>query len=107
MPSSACQTCARSEEHTSELQSHSHLVCRLLLEKKKNHETGAGTSQATAVYNHTKKTQVWRSVSTTVALTFVDTGLCPCPTVRFIFFFFNDPGTTEIYPLSLPAALPI
>src|SRR5260221_9865691 len=32
------QTCAlpiRSEEHTSELQSHSDLVCRLLLEKKK------------------------------------------------------------------------
>src|SRR5438034_6814574 len=35
---------ARSEEHTSELQSHSDLVCRLLLEKKKkknreNHTT--------------------------------------------------------------------
>src|SRR2546430_10256772 len=27
---------ARSEEHTSELQSQSHLVCRLLLEKKKH-----------------------------------------------------------------------
>src|SRR3982751_7130911 len=27
----------RSEEHTSELQSRSDLVCRLLLEKKKNH----------------------------------------------------------------------
>src|SRR5258708_19777426 len=27
---------ARSEEHTSELQSPDHLVCRLLLEKKKN-----------------------------------------------------------------------
>src|SRR2546427_2234371 len=27
---------ARSEEHTSELQSQSNLVCRLLLEKKKN-----------------------------------------------------------------------
>src|SRR5438034_6821436 len=27
----------RSEEHTSELQSHSDLVCRLLLEKKKRH----------------------------------------------------------------------
>src|SRR5438034_8866961 len=27
--------CRRSEEHTSELQSHSDLVCRLLLEKKK------------------------------------------------------------------------
>src|SRR5437588_5872701 len=30
---------SRSEEHTSELQSHSDLVCRLLLEKKKNTET--------------------------------------------------------------------
>src|SRR5438034_3995721 len=29
---------ARSEEHTSELQSHSDLVCRLLLEKKKKTE---------------------------------------------------------------------
>src|SRR5260221_1605087 len=29
---------ARSEEHTSELQSHSDLVCRLLLEKKKKGE---------------------------------------------------------------------
>src|SRR5260221_9659549 len=29
-------TGGRSEEHTSELQSHSDLVCRLLLEKKKN-----------------------------------------------------------------------
>src|SRR5689334_25354111 len=28
--------CGRSEEHTSELQSQFHLVCRLLLEKKKN-----------------------------------------------------------------------
>src|SRR3989449_1769073 len=28
---------ARSEEHTSELQSRLHLVCRLLLEKKKTH----------------------------------------------------------------------
>src|SRR5438034_6523737 len=28
----------RSEEHTSELQSHSDLVCRLLLEKKKNNK---------------------------------------------------------------------
>src|SRR2546430_8137037 len=29
----------RSEEHTSELQSQSNLVCRLLLEKNKNHNT--------------------------------------------------------------------
>src|SRR5260370_17752248 len=29
--------CLRSDEHTSELQSHLNLVCRLLLEKKKRH----------------------------------------------------------------------
>src|SRR6266540_7181833 len=29
----------RSEEHTSELQSHHDIVCRLLLEKKKKHNT--------------------------------------------------------------------
>src|SRR5260221_6053851 len=34
-PSSAAPRRTRSEEHTSELQSHSDLVCRLLLEKKK------------------------------------------------------------------------
>src|SRR5260370_21149565 len=32
----ARQSCRRSEEHTSELQSHLNLVCRLLLEKKKD-----------------------------------------------------------------------
>src|SRR2546421_8155278 len=32
----SCSTSRRSEEHTSELQSRSDLVCRLLLEKKKN-----------------------------------------------------------------------
>src|SRR4029434_2857116 len=31
--------CERSEEHTSELQSYLNLVCRLLLEKKKNTTT--------------------------------------------------------------------
>src|SRR5207253_3819441 len=33
---SCCVATSRSEEHTSELQSRGHLVCRLLLEKKKN-----------------------------------------------------------------------
>src|SRR5947207_4730153 len=36
----------RSEDHTSELQSHSDLVCRLLLEKKKN------TNRNTQIYQH-------------------------------------------------------
>src|SRR3984893_19546760 len=34
---SSCQI-GRSEEHTSELQSRGHLVCRLLLEKKRNNQ---------------------------------------------------------------------
>src|SRR3954467_9993736 len=44
MPSSGFQTCARSEEHTSELQSHDNLVCRLLLEKKSPDPHGASAS---------------------------------------------------------------
>src|SRR5207253_9288747 len=35
-PPGAVPTARRSEEHTSELQSRGHLVCRLLLEKKKD-----------------------------------------------------------------------
>src|SRR5258708_31739498 len=39
-PPAAASTCTtRSEEHTSELQSPDHLVCRLLLEKKNNTRT--------------------------------------------------------------------
>src|SRR6266571_617541 len=40
----------RSEEHTSELQSHVNLVCRLLLEKKKN------TNQVYLTVTHTEET---------------------------------------------------
>src|SRR5438034_4790346 len=45
----------RSEEHTSELQSHSDLVCRLLLEKKKNYIYATNTlSDGTRLYEHAK-----------------------------------------------------
>src|SRR5258708_24307910 len=37
----------RSEEHTSELQSPDHLVCRLLLEKKKKHKMTNAEEKAT------------------------------------------------------------
>src|SRR5260370_6912604 len=43
----------RSEEHTSELQSHLNLVCRLLLEKKKRRPAGrlnCGNALLTAIY---------------------------------------------------------
>src|SRR2546422_4777176 len=36
----------RSEEHTSELQSRLHLVCRLLLEKKKNIQNSANSGDS-------------------------------------------------------------
>src|SRR2546430_10524685 len=38
----------RSEEHTSELQSQSNLVCRLLLEKKKNRSSSSALSAGAA-----------------------------------------------------------
>src|SRR5947207_10973670 len=48
----------RSEEHTSELQSHSDLVCRLLLEKKKydmKHATRNSTSSMTPMSHNTRR----------------------------------------------------
>src|SRR3989442_11612303 len=47
----------RSEEHTSELQSRPHLVCRLLLEKKKIHKMfvmNSNTSQSSDGSHHIK-----------------------------------------------------
>src|SRR5947209_12128707 len=42
-------TSLRSEEHTSELQSRQYLVCRLLLEKKKDSNAGVGAFSAQLV----------------------------------------------------------
>src|SRR5256886_13178641 len=42
----------RSEEHTSELQSQSNLVCRLLLEKKKTHTYNIPIQFLTIVLSH-------------------------------------------------------
>src|SRR3954463_15531303 len=47
MPSSVF----KSEEHTSELQSHDNLVCRLLLEKKKSRGSEEHTSELQSHYN--------------------------------------------------------
>src|SRR5689334_23585597 len=43
---------ARSEEHTSELQSQFHLVCRLLLEKKKNKTIDNTITLSCLFFNH-------------------------------------------------------
>src|SRR5215475_3378056 len=97
----------RSEEHTSELQSRENLVCRLLLEKKKNKPN----IQPSQIYKQQaqehKNAPQWHctillhstrssSVSRALSLPFF-----------VIFFFFNDTATTEIYTLSLHDALPI
>src|SRR5438034_7974081 len=44
----------RSEEHTSELQSHSDLVCRLLLEKKKKKKIGTKKNNQDESVHETK-----------------------------------------------------
>src|SRR5258708_1934790 len=64
----------RSEEHTSELQSPDHLVCRLLLEKKKKIKT------------------LYLSTYTNNSRTINHVSL-----LRYcIYFFFNDSATTDI-----------
>src|SRR5437667_8383356 len=45
----------RSEEHTSELQSHHDLVCRLLLEKKKREQREIATSRHNNYYKRTNQ----------------------------------------------------
>src|SRR4030042_5938205 len=49
----------RSEEHTSELQSRLHLVCRLLLEKKNNNTSDAQDSMTQSTLNrgHGRRTR--------------------------------------------------
>src|SRR3954462_5295944 len=107
MPSSACQTCARSEEHTSELQSHDNLVCRLLLEKKKNPIKCARlaccrTSRGCDAFGSASRKLLLLLPPTRPPLPFS----APLPhDIRC--FFFNNTATPEIYPLSLPAPLPI
>src|SRR5215813_9994942 len=89
----------RSEEHTSELQSRPHLVCRLLLEKKKNDKIPKNPSsdQFTAIRYSTQHTFQYE--------TFAE--IDRSNVFFFFFFFFNDTATTEIYTLSLHDALPI
>src|SRR6185503_17528424 len=80
----------RSEEHTSELQSRLHLVCRLLLEKKKSsHPRRPGHRSSLRHRRRVRPASHARAGP------------------RAGLFFFNDPATTEIYTLSLHDALPI
>src|ERR1039458_5275277 len=91
----------RSEEHTSELQSLRHLVCRLLLEKKK-----AELQLGSAVIRLRSNTGFSFLNLDDNAIHIQLTSGSVNVRVR-LFFFFNDTATTEIYTLSLHDALPI
>src|SRR3954467_12864440 len=96
----------RSEEHTSELQSHDNLVCRLLLEKKKHRNNGSNSRTGhLSCARHRVLSAHARCCRACVLVPYVLlNGWFNC---FFFFFFFNDTATTEIYPLSLHDALPI
>src|SRR3982751_6408094 len=94
----------RSEEHTSELQSRSDLVCRLLLEKKNNPvrrsvSVSLFCGGENGIFMHI---MIW---SNDIARS------KKCAHVLFAaicaFFFFKDTAPPEISPLPLPAPLPI
>src|ERR1039458_4734516 len=96
----------RSEEHTSELQSLRHLVCRLLLEKKQHLNPGGVITQWVPLYESAPET-----VKREIAPLF---DAFPNGTIwgndiagGGYDLFFNDTATTEIYTLSLHDALPI
>src|SRR5215475_3847537 len=95
---------ARSEEHTSELQSRENLVCRLLLEKKK--------TQSRALARAHQQTSSCRDSASGLTSTYARARTYSGPgtllsRLAMFFFFFNDTATTEIYTLSLHDALPI
>src|SRR5438309_5550035 len=56
-PRRLAEPAARSEEHTSELQSQFHLVCRLLLEKKKKQKTNKQNKKKTTIPDHIMQTE--------------------------------------------------
>src|SRR6266568_562666 len=88
---------ARSEEHTSELQSQFQLVCRLLLEKKNTKRTRLPAAQNAPMCS-------FDGMKRRYALSLF---LSRSAAARLSVFFFNDTATTEIYTLSLHDALPI
>src|SRR3972149_2461933 len=94
---------ARSEEHTSELQSQSNLVCRPLLEKKKNNRNNQ--TLPPRPWNWRRERGPSRAYAPPPPAIDRDG---PLPTfLASCFVSFNDTATTEIYTLSLHDALPI
>src|SRR6516165_9593711 len=94
---------SRSEEHTSELQSQSNLVCRLLLEKKKKRGRVPWLAHGAEPVAGRPRSCGSRQLRPHV-LCVLARGRVSCSDRSF---FFTDPAPTEIYTLSLHDALPI
>src|SRR3954462_15817261 len=96
----------RSEEHTSELQSHDNLVCRLLLEKKTRHRdkmrNGEGGSGKVTRYLVRRLALRLPQRATPLVVR-----AWQCSARSFVVLFFNNPAPPEIYPFPQPDALPI
>src|SRR4030042_1653784 len=97
----------RSEEHTSELQSRLHLVCRLLLEKKKNHTVPLDSEARCTTLRDSCMCTRGRVLLAVPLRCASSHHMLSVFALFFFFFFFNDPAPPEISPLSLPDALPI
>src|ERR1022692_3651048 len=98
---------SRSEEHTSVRQSPCNLVCRLLLEKKKDHlDTSADDLLALPPQLGQRLDRRQRRPAL-FPIRWPPGADKPIGRLGIFFFFFNDTATTEIYPLSLHDALPI
>src|SRR5690606_19823009 len=108
----------RSEEHTSELQSRENLVCRLLLEKKKNdhlpdrrhRREPRGTRAHDRRRHHVAaraRPRVRRRIASGDGSGERGAGSLPAWQHGRQQCFFSDPATTQIYTLSLHDALPI
>src|SRR2546425_5601555 len=67
-PSDPESKCWRSEEHTSELQSLAYLVCRLLLEKKKNIKEDIRHVDNDARHHYNEQAPIGRAALRTSAL---------------------------------------
>src|SRR5210317_50273 len=97
----------RSEEHTSELQSHSEISYAVFCLKKKNKDT----KDPDCFSPPTVEKPIRRDAARRPACRRVALALLVLPPFSFPFFFFNDTATTEIYTLSytlsLHDALPI
>src|ERR1039458_7136046 len=101
-----CIKLIRSEEHTSELQSLRHLVCRLLLEKKKIRVGSRQTFGSVSPSDSSVTTGPDAESNRDCKFSALTPATLP-RTILIEFFFFNDTATAEIYTLSLHGALPI